>query len=241
MSNVGGSPLRERLRPAVVVGLVAGALLGGWGGAYMRGSGMFYSDLFVGAFLVVVVLIAGVAAAVAARAHSDEAARALAGFAGMTVVATAVMFAVSSPYRGVNPGVWYFGRASMRAEELPPFTWRMGSRCLIRDGEASLFSAEVNLREAADQAVGATFQVIPSGSWPQPGISISLMDPSMTFVFYTADFGEDAELVLDTPDGLRGHVTFLATKVPDQSASPGPEPDQLTGSLEWDCTVPPSP
>jgi hypothetical protein len=207
----------------------------------MRSSGMFYSDLFVGAVLIVVVAIAGLAAAVAARTRSDMTARVLAAFAGMTVIATAVMFVVSSPYRGVNPGAWSFGRASMRADELPPFAWRMGSRCLIRDGEASLFSAEVNLREAADQWVGGAFQVIPSASWPQPGISISVVSPPESPVFYTADFGEGAVIVLDTSDGLRGHMTFTATRTPGESASPGREPDQLTGSLEWDCTTPPSP
>ncbi len=85
-------------------------------------------------------------------------ARVLAAFAGMTVIATAVMFVVSSPYRGVNPGVVVLRPRRLRADELPPFAWRMGSRCLIRDGEASLFSAEVNLRVAADQWVGAAFR-----------------------------------------------------------------------------------
>ncbi len=63
-----GSP--AWLRGGVVVGLIAGALLGGWGGSYMRSSGMFFSDLFVGAILIVVVVIAGIAAAVAAKTRS---------------------------------------------------------------------------------------------------------------------------------------------------------------------------
>ena len=37
----------------MVVALIAGAVIGGWAGAYMHGSGMFYSDLFVGAMLLV--------------------------------------------------------------------------------------------------------------------------------------------------------------------------------------------
>jgi len=241
MSDAGGIRLRERLRPALVVALIAGAVIGGWAGAYMRGSGMLYSDLFVGAILVLIVAVAGVAAVAAARAGQDETARALAGFAVMTVVAAGVLFAISSPYRGVNPGVVHFGRATMRAAEMPPFEWRMGSRCLIRDGEASVFSAEMNLREASKQDVGAAMQFVPGGSWPRPGLSISLMSPPESPVFYTADFGAGAEMAMDSADGLRGHVRFSADRVPDQFRSPGPEPARLTGSIEWDCTVPPSP
>jgi hypothetical protein len=241
VSDSGGIRPTERLRPALVVALIAGAVIGGWAGAYMRGSGMFYSDLFVGAILVLIVAIAGVAAAAAARTHRDETARALAAFAAMTVVAAGVLFAISSPYRGVSPGVVHFGRATMRADELPPFEWRMGSSCLIRDGEASVFSAEMNLRAASELNVSATFQTIPTGSWPRPGISIALVAPATSPVFYAADFGNGAEMAMDSADGLRGHLRFSAERVPDQLRSPGPEPARLTGSIEWDCTVPPSP
>ncbi len=69
-----------------------------------------------------------------------------------------------------------------------------------------------------------------------------MVTPPESPVFYTADFGEGAVIILDTPDGLRGHMTFTATRPPGElPASPGGEPDQLTGSLEWDCTTTPSP
>jgi len=240
----GGIRLRERLRPAMVVALIAGAVIGGWAGAYMRGSGLFYSDLFVGAILILIVAIAGVAAA--ARTPRDETARALAGFAVMTVVATGALFMISSPYRGANPGVEYFGRATMRIAELPPGEWPMGSRCKILDGEASVFSSEVNLRVASKQQVGAAMQFVPGGSWPRAGISISLYTTSensaISPVFYTADFGSGAEVVMDSADGLRGRLGFSADRIPDQSRSPKPEePAYLAGTLEWDCTVSPSP
>jgi hypothetical protein len=225
----------------MIVALIAGAVIGGWAGAYMRGSGMFYSDLFVGAMLLVVVAIAGVGAAVATYTERRELARALTGFVVMTVVATAALFIISPPYRGSNPGTEYFGRATMHADELPPFEWSMGARCKILDGGASVFSAEMNLREYADHDVGAAMQFIPSGSWPRPGISISLWTPPESPAFYAADFGSGAEVVLDSADGLRGHVEFALDRAPDQFRSPRPdEPDQLTGTLDWDCTVPPS-
>jgi hypothetical protein len=99
----------------------------------------------------------------------------------------------------------------------------------------------MNLREASDQSVGAAFQVIPTGGWPRPGLSISLLSPPASPVFYTADFGDGADLTMDSADGLRGHVRFSANRVPDQLRSPGAEPARLTGTIEWDCTVPPSP
>jgi len=241
VSDSVGTRLRERLRPSLVVALIAGAVLGGWAGAYMRGSGMFYSDLFVGAILILFVAAAGVAAGAAARAGQDEAARALAGFAVMTVVAAGILFAISSPYRDADPGVVHSGRATLRAAELPPFEWRMGSRCLIRDGEASVFSVEMNAREASEQYVGVSMRFVSSGAWPRPGLSISLFSPPESLILYTADLGDGATSVLDSADGLRGHVRFSANRVPDQSRSPGPEPARLTGSIEWDCTVPPSP
>jgi hypothetical protein len=242
MGDAGGSSQRVRPRPAVVIALLAGAVIGGWSGAYMRGSGMFYSDLFVGAVLVLIVTIAGVGAAVAAHVDQDGAARALKGFALMAVIAAAITFAISPPYRGENPGVTSFGSATMRIAELPPFEWPMGSRCLIRDGETSVFSTEVNLRYATRQTVGASMHFIPSGSWPRPGISIGLVTMPEGPAFYAADFGRGADAVLDSADGLRGHVRFSLDRAPDQVRSPRPdEPDHLTGTLEWDCTVPPSP
>ena len=225
----------------MVIALMAGAVIGGRAGSYMHGSGMFYSDLFVGAMLLVVVAIAGVGAAVASRTARRELARTLTGFVAMTVVATAALFIISPPYRGPNPGTEYFGRATMHADELPPFEWSMGARCKILDGGASVFSAEMNLLEYLEQSIGAAMQFIPSGSWPRPGISISLWTMPESPAFYAADFGNGADVVMDSADGLRGHVQFALDRVPDQFRSPRPdEPDHLTGTLEWDCTVPPS-
>lgn len=246
MSASGGTRLRERLRPAMVVALIAGAVIGGWAGAYMHGSGMFYSDLLVGAVVLVVIAIAGVGAAVATHTERSDMARILAGFMVMTVVATGALFIISPPYRGPNPGIEYFGRATMRIAELPPFEWPMGSRCKILDNETSVFSAEVNLRTKAKQQVGASMGFVPSGWRPQPGIGISLVtmeeNSPISPAFYNANFGSGAEVVLDSADGLRGHLSFSADRVPDQSRSPKPEePAHLTGTLEWDCTLPPSP
>jgi len=246
VGDSGGIRPWQRLRPVVVVAVIAGAVIGGWAGAYMHGSGMFYSDLFVGAVLILVVAIAGVGAAAAARSHQDGAAQALAGFAVMTVIATGVLFVISPPYRGPNPGVEYFGRATMRIAELPPGEWPMGSTCKILDGEASVFSVAVNLRTDAEQQIDASVSFVPSGWRPQPGIWISVwprgVDSPTSLTFYAADFGNGADVVMDSADGLRGHVRFSASPVPDQSRPPAPdEPDHLTGTLEWDCTVPPPP
>jgi hypothetical protein len=240
MSDSGGIGLGERVRLRMVVALLSGAAIGGWAGAYMRGSGMFYSNLFVGAVLLVVVAIAGVGAVAATRTKRRELARALTGFATVAVVAAATTFTTSSPYRGVNPGTTFDGSATMRTAELPPFEWPMGSRCLIRDDETSVFSAEVNLRYATEQTIGAAMQFMPSGSWKRPGISISLLTMPDTPAFYAADFGNGAEVELDSADGLRGRVKFALDRAPDQFRSPRPdEPARLTGNLEWDCTVPP--
>ena len=235
--------IRRWVRPcrSMVVALLAGAAIGGWSGAYMRGSGMFYSDLLVGAVLILVVVAAGMGAAVSAHLDQAAATRALTGFAIVAVVAAGTMFTISSPYRGVNPGTTYFGRATMRTAELPPFEWPMGSRCLIRDNETSVFSTEVNLRYATVQSISAAMQFIPSGSWPRPGISIAVVTIPESPAFYAADFGNGAEVVLDSADGLRGHVQLALDRAPDQLRSPRPdEPARLTGTLEWDCTVPPS-
>jgi hypothetical protein len=231
----------------MVVALMAGAVIGGWAGAYMHGSGMFYSDLLVGAVVLVVIAIAGVGAVVATYTDRSEMARTLTGFVVMTVVATGALFIISPPYRGPNPGVEYFGRATMRIAELPPFEWPMGSRCKILDNETSVFSAEVNLRANAKQQVSASMGFVPSGWRPQPGIGISLVtmeeDSPISPAFYTANFGSGADVVMDSADGLRGHLRFSANLEPDQFRTPKPdEPARLTGTLEWDCTAsPPGP
>ena len=231
-----------RLRPATAAALLAGAAAGGWAGWFMRSSGMFYSDLFVGGVLAVVVLAAGLGAAAAAVTHRDRAAHSLAGFAITAVVATGVLFAVAPSYRGPDAGTDRLGRATIHIAELVPAEGVAIARCRTRDGEPSVFRVEASSPGSAGQSVSLTLQIGPStvGGWPVPWLRGSLVTMPESPILYATAPGS-VEPVLDSADGLRGHLRFTAEREPDPYHPAGSAPARLSGTLEWDCTTPLAP
>jgi hypothetical protein len=229
-------------RPGVIAAAGAGIVLGGFAGATLKGSGMFFSNLILGGVLLVFLVLVGICAVAAALMHRTRAARILAGFIGMTVIATGVAYAVAPRYRSTDEPFDHRGSVTISLTELGVAEWRAEATC--RRGPRDRTVTQVYIRDVHATIGDRWFSF---GLWLSPGatsvqagtLSFSLGLPGGSSVSYSAPPGDAMEATLVSADGLTGSLQFSAAPIPDPY-HPNPEFDRLTGTFEWACASTPS-
>lgn len=239
MVEPGSRRPRPRMRPEFVAAIVAGALIGGWAGIVMRGSGMFFSNVILAGSLLVVLAIVGVGAVAARLTGRATVARAAGGFVGVTVIATVAAYAVAPPYRSPDAGADHPGRVTVHVAEPRPTDWSEAAFCRTRERGTPVFRVFANHQEANERTVSITLNL---GEGATPGgdelwISI-LAVPAGVTQYVTSGGGLD--VTLGGAEGLTGSARFAAPKEPAARRSPDLEPARLTGTIDWTCEPSPS-
>ena len=240
MVQPGSSPPRQRVRSEIVAAIVAGVLVGGWAGAVMRGSGMFFSSVILAGCLFVVLAIVGVGAVAAGLTGRDTASRASAGFVSLAVIATVVAYTVAPPYRSPDAGIDNPGRVTVHIAEPTPVEWSEAAFCRTRERDAPVFRVFANHQETKERTVGVTLNL---GQGATPGgdeFWISLLALPAGVTQYVVSSGSGLDVTLASADGLTGSARFAAPRESGAYRSPDPEPARLTGTIEWTCEPTPS-
>jgi hypothetical protein len=221
-------------QPGVIAAVVAGIVLGGAAGATFKGSGMFFSNLILGGGLLLVLVFVGLGAIVAGLAHRADAARILAVFTGVTVIATGVVFALAPRYRSTSDPIDHGGDATLHIAEYAETEWRAQARC--RRGPLETTVSEVSMLDVkiGERWVSVFVQLSPGATSARAGkLWIGSYSPAEPAADYSASLGSGLDAVLVGPDGMSGSVRFSAVLVPNSARHTVPEFDRLTGTFEW--------
>ena len=235
MVEPGSSRPSQRVRSEIVAAIAGGVLVGGWAGAVMRGSGMFFSNVILAGSMLVVLGIVGVAALAARLTGRNIAARAAGGFVGATVMATVVAYAVAPPYRSPDAGVDLPGRVTVRIAEPTPVDWSDAAFCRTREHDTRVFRVFANHQETRERTLSVTVNLGQGTTRGGDELWISLLAIPAGVTQYVVSSGSGLEVTLVGADGLTGSVRFMAPKVSDGYRSPDLEPARLTGTIEWTC------
>ena len=239
---MGRSGIVERwqlLHPGMIAALVAGTALGGWAGATFKGSGMFYSNVILAGGLLLLLALSGLGALLAARTGERSRARIMAGFVGMTVIATGVAFAVAPPFRSAGAPLIHEGNATVNVAEPTALEVHGKATCKqLRD--RPLFIVYMPDVRSGDKDVAVLLNLSP-GSPPVHVEKVTIVYHSPEVLAdYIASPGQGLDAMVVGADGLTGTLRFSAALVPVAGRSPDPDVDRLSGTFEWACSSAPS-
>lgn len=225
----------QLLHPGMVAALVAGTALGGWAGATFKGSGMFYSNLILAGGLLLLLALSGLGALLAARTGERSRARIMAGFVGMTVIATGVAFAVAPPFRSAGAPLIHEGNATLKVAE-PAALQVQGEATCRKSRDPAVFVVWMPHVRSGDKDVAVLLNLSP-GSPPAlvEKVTIVYQLPGVV-ADYTASPGQGLDAMVVGADGLTGTLRFSAALVPVAGRSPDPDVDRLSGAFEWACS-----
>ena len=235
MSETGRVERRRAPRPEVVAAIAGGTAIGALAGAASRGSGSIYTSLFVAACLLVVIVLAGLAAVWATSARRIAAARALAAFTGVAVIAAGVGYTLAPPYRSPDADLEHPGTVIVHVAQPQVMDWRAAATCRSHPPGVSVFSVFMPDTMLGDRRVAVLLRLVPSGAVVRTELTISTSSPTAGSADYVATTGPDLSVTDLGTGAFTGHLRFTAVRVPGPSGSRATEPDQLSGTVDWSC------
>ncbi|MEW6224055.1 MAG: hypothetical protein AB1627_05435 [Chloroflexota bacterium] len=235
MREPGRVERRQPPRPEVVAAIAGGMAAGGLVGVAIRGSGSIYTSLFLAGGLLVVVVLAGLAAVWATIAGRSGAARALAAFTTVALIAAGVGYALGPPYRSPDADLEHPGTVVVHVAQPEVMDWRAAATCRSHPPGASVSMVFMPYTMLGDRWVAVLLRLVPTGAAVRTDLTISISSPTAGSADYVATTGADLS-VTDLGTGARsGHLRFTAVRVPGPSSSRATEPDRLGGTLDWSC------
>jgi len=233
-----GEP-RRLSRPQMVAAVAAGIAVGGLAGAVIRGSGSVYDTWFLAGCLFLLLALAGLGGLRAARTQRTNTARILGGFAGVALITAGVAYAVAPPYRSPSADLLHRGSITVHVTQPAAMEWSGRAECRTRPHEPTVFQVFMQGLKVEDRDVMVLLHLSPGTTSLQAELTLDLLSPAGS-VDYVASSGNGLDATQIAADGLSGSSRFSAVRVPVPARSPEPEPDRLTGTLEWSCGSTPS-
>ncbi len=217
--------------PGRLVAMAVGVGVGAWIGATIQGSGMLYTNLFLGACLLVLIAATGASALVAAKTSHAGTAGNLASFAAAIVVATPLALAVAPGYQAPVVATDRPASVVVRLDEPTANAWTVTGKCSV-----AIDKAWVSVWADIGQLLPGTWASISLGLRPGPApalTGLTILTRPGTDVYEAAK--PDLEATTVAADGLEGTVRFTAARVARGAAASRDPSARFSGTLDWSC------